>query len=58
MKANAVKPKPVKAFRVALNIRVPVELRGQLLLAARNDSRTITSLVEKVLTQWVKENGK
>jgi len=40
-----------------LGFRVDPELKAALEKAAAEDSRTVSSLVKKILTDWAKERG-
>jgi hypothetical protein len=42
---------------VALAFRVSVRTKHSLDQAARDDKRSLSSLVQKVLTDWLDENG-
>lgn len=40
-----------------LGVRIPDDLKAALDKAARDDVRSISSLVEKILTEWLKAKG-
>jgi len=40
-----------------INIRLPVELKEQIRLAAAKDSRSITGLITVIIKTWLKENA-
>lgn len=39
-------------------VRVHAATKAALELAARKDTRTLSSLIEKILTEWLIANGK
>jgi len=41
----------------SLGIRVQPETKAALEKAAKDDMRSLSSLIEKVLTEWLRENG-
>lgn len=41
----------------SLGIRVQPETKEALEMAAKDDLRSISSLVEKILTDWLKQKG-
>jgi hypothetical protein len=41
----------------SLGIRLPPEVKDALQKAAKADVRSVSSLAEKVLTDWLKANG-
>jgi hypothetical protein len=41
----------------SLGIRLPPEVKEALEAAARADVRSVSSMAEKILTSWLKENG-
>jgi hypothetical protein len=50
------KPAPVTT-QVPLGFRVDPELKDALERAAKDDERSLSSLVQKVLREWLKEKG-
>jgi hypothetical protein len=40
-----------------IGVRVSLETKDALARAAKDDLRSMASLVEKILTDWLKENG-
>lgn len=42
---------------VQLGVRVPPHIKDLLNEAAKSDIRPLTSLVEKILTEWLLSNG-
>ncbi len=49
---------PEKRLKTAqVNLRIDPELKALADKAARDDSRSLTSLVEKLLTDFLKKNG-
>ncbi len=42
---------------VVLSLRVPEQVKAQLERAAEDDMRTLSSLVTKVLVEWLKANA-
>lgn len=40
-----------------LNLRIAPELKEAATRAAADDHRSLTSLIEKLLTDWLKEHG-
>jgi hypothetical protein len=40
-----------------LGVRVEPEIKGALERAAKDDDRSVSSLVERVLRSWLVENG-
>lgn len=41
----------------SLSVRLPDEVKAALEKAAADDSRSMASLAEKVLTEWLRKNG-
>ncbi|HYD70732.1 ribbon-helix-helix protein, CopG family [Azospirillum sp.] len=41
----------------ALSFRVPIELKEALERAAKDDERSVSFMVERVLRNWLIENG-
>lgn len=46
-----------KKIHPALNVRIEVAVRAALDRAAAKDARTVSSLVQKVLTEWLRAEG-
>lgn len=40
-----------------LSFRIPPEVKDALARAASNDQRSVSSLVLKILTDWLRQNG-
>jgi predicted transcriptional regulator len=57
--ARAIKRPEKKAAPalVATSVRLPPETKSALEKAATADDRTFTSLVTKILHDWLKDNG-
>jgi hypothetical protein len=41
----------------AISVRIDAQLKRAIERAAKEDHRTVTSLIEKILTQWISEHG-
>ena len=41
----------------ALSFRVPAEIKESLEKAAKDDDRSVSSLVERILKEWLKTKG-
>ena len=41
----------------SLGVRLPPEVKSALEKAARDDTRSVSSMVEKVLTDWLRSKG-
>ncbi len=41
----------------SLGVRVPAETKEALERAAKEDMRSMASLIEKILTDWLREKG-
>jgi hypothetical protein len=50
-------PKKTKQYLVPLNVRIELPVRLALGKAAEADARTLSSLVQKLLTEHVREGG-
>jgi hypothetical protein len=46
-----------KKVQLTLNVRVESAVRIALDKAAKQDARTVSSLVQKVLTEWLRAEG-
>ena len=45
------------ARTASIGIRVEPDLKDAAERAAKDDRRTVASLIEKVLTEWLEQNG-
>jgi hypothetical protein len=41
----------------SLGVRLPADVKAALEKAAKDDVRSLSSLVEKVLTEWLRDKG-
>jgi hypothetical protein len=49
--------KPAKEIRQVTAVRLKPPVKAALQKAADSDARSMTSLVEKILVDWLKERG-
>jgi hypothetical protein len=49
--------KPAKEIREVTAVRLKPPVKAALQKAADADARSMTSLVERILVNWLKENG-
>ena len=48
---------PAKKPRVVTTVRLDAPVKAALEKAAKSDARSVSSLIQKVLSEWLKEKG-